>query len=117
MAASTCEMIVGYLIPHKCPNRVVGKCQKCGLQFCDEHLSIEQNGLICTACQQGLDQPIAISATARTFTEDDLASWNIHDSSIRTNSVFPLTTYCSKSYIIWTQHRPRFFAVEMLYIS
>ena len=72
-------MIVGYLIPHKCPNRAVSKCQKCGLQFCDEHLSIEQGGLICTACQQGLEQPIAVPATARTFTEDDMATFRTVD--------------------------------------
>lgn len=79
MAATTCEMIVGYLVPHKCPHRAVSKCQKCGRQFCDEHLSIEQGGLICTACQQGLEQPVAIAATARTFTEDDLATFYVTD--------------------------------------
>ncbi len=79
MATPTCEMIVGYLVPHKCPNRAVGKCQKCSRHFCDEHLSSEHSGLICTACQQGLDQPIAVPATARTFTEDDLATFKTAD--------------------------------------
>lgn len=79
MAAPTCEMIIGYLVPHPCPNQAVGKCQKCGRQFCDEHLSIEQSGLICTACQQGLEQPIAIAETARTFTEADLATFKPSD--------------------------------------
>jgi recombinational DNA repair protein (RecF pathway) len=72
-------MIVGYLVPHKCPNRAVSQCKKCGRQFCDEHLSIEQGGLMCTACQQGLEQPIAVAATARTFTEDDLATFKTAD--------------------------------------
>jgi hypothetical protein len=72
-------MIVGYLVPHKCPNRAVSQCKKCDRQFCDEHLSIEQCGLMCTACQQGLDQPIAVAATARTFTDADLATFQTAD--------------------------------------
>jgi hypothetical protein len=53
----------------------VGKCEKCGRQFCDEHLNIEKSGLICIACQQGLEQPIAVAETARNFTADDLATF------------------------------------------
>ena len=79
MSTPTCEMIVGYLVPHKCENRAVGKCQKCSRQFCDEHLSLEKSGLICTACQQGLDQPVAIPNAARTFTATDLAAFKTAD--------------------------------------
>lgn len=67
-----CEMIVGFLVPHRCPNRVVAKCTKCGREFCDEHVEITPGGLVCLACQQGLTQPLAVSQTARDFDEADL---------------------------------------------
>ena len=67
-----CEMIVGFLVPHRCLNPAVAACAKCSRQFCDEHLGITQGGLICTACQQGLDQPVAVAETARDFNEADI---------------------------------------------
>jgi len=70
--AAQCEMIIGYLVPHRCENRAVTKCANCGRSYCDEHVSITEAGLICNACQQGLDKPVLMSETARTFDESDM---------------------------------------------
>lgn len=70
--AAQCEMIVGFLVPHRCANRAVTTCAQCNRQFCEEHVTIMPGGLICTACQQGLEQPVAVSQTARSFDEADL---------------------------------------------
>ena len=70
--AAQCEMVVGFLVPHRCANKAVTTCIKCGRRFCDEHVSIVQDGLVCTACQQGLEQPVSVAQTARTFDEDDI---------------------------------------------
>lgn len=71
----SCEMIVGFLTPHRCPNTAVAVCKQCGRSFCEEHLALRPDGLVCTACQQGLDRPVAVSQVARTFTEADLATF------------------------------------------
>ncbi len=71
--AEQCAMIVGYLVPHRCPNQALATCIKCGRTFCDEHVSIVQGGLICLACQQGLDQPVLVSQVAQAYTADDIA--------------------------------------------
>jgi hypothetical protein len=68
-----CEMIVGFLVPHRCDNPSLGKCMKCGRLFCDEHVTVTPQGLMCLACQQGLDQPVAIPMTAQDYTAQDLA--------------------------------------------
>jgi len=70
-----CSMIVGYLVPHRCPNDALAACVKCGRKFCDEHVSITQGGLLCLACQQGLAQPVAVSQVARDYTADDIAAF------------------------------------------
>ncbi len=70
--AVKCEMIVGFLTPHRCASKAVTTCAKCGRRFCDEHVGIIPAGLICTACQQGLEQPVAVAQTARTFDADDM---------------------------------------------
>ncbi len=67
-----CEMIIGFLVPHRCANKVVTQCVKCGRSFCDEHVELTAGGLVCLACQQGLDQPVAVAQTARDFDETDL---------------------------------------------
>ncbi|HSH02024.1 MAG TPA: hypothetical protein VLL52_05840 [Anaerolineae bacterium] len=69
--AKTCAMIIGFLVPHKCPNKPVGQCTQCNRPFCDEHLNFEANGLICTACLEGREQPIALAKTAQKFTDYD----------------------------------------------
>jgi len=70
--AAQCEMIIGFLTPHRCPTKAVAACIQCNRQFCDEHVEITQAGLVCTACQQGLEQPVAVAQTARAFDETDI---------------------------------------------
>ena len=70
-----CEMIVGFLVPHRCDNASLGKCVKCGRLYCDEHVSVTPQGLMCLACQQGLDKPVALAATATDYSDHDLATF------------------------------------------
>ena len=71
--AEQCSMIVGYLVPHRCPNAAMGTCAKCGRKYCDEHVKIVQGGLLCQACQQGLAQPVAVAQVASNYTAEDIA--------------------------------------------
>ena len=71
-----CEMIIGYLVPHRCDHPALGKCFNCGRVYCDEHMNQTRSGMMCLACQQGLDQPVALPIAAATFTAADLASFN-----------------------------------------
>ncbi len=71
--AQQCEMIVGYLVPHRCPNKALATCVRCGRKFCDEHVSIVQSGLMCQACQQGLEQPVLVAKVAQNYTAEDIA--------------------------------------------
>jgi recombinational DNA repair protein (RecF pathway) len=71
--AEQCAMIIGYLVPHRCEHPALGLCTKCGRSFCEEHVNVTSGGLVCLACQQGLDQPVAMPLTAQTFTPTDLA--------------------------------------------
>ena len=73
--AEQCEMIVGFLTPHRCPHSAVAVCKKCERHFCEEHVSLQPDGLMCTACQQGLDRPVAVAQVARTFDETDLVAF------------------------------------------
>lgn len=68
-----CEMIVGYLVPHRCDNPALGRCIKCGRGYCEEHVEVRPEGLLCLACLQGLAQPIALPVTAQTYTPADIA--------------------------------------------
>jgi hypothetical protein len=72
MAADQCEMIIGFLVPHRCEHPALGRCTRCGRGFCDEHVSVLPQGLLCLACQQGLDQPVALPITAQTYSTADL---------------------------------------------
>jgi hypothetical protein len=74
--AEQCEMIIGFLVPHRCEKPALGHCAKCGRGFCDEHLLSEAGGQICVACQQGLSQPVALPITARSFTAEDILLFN-----------------------------------------
>ncbi len=80
-----CEMIVGFLIPHRCDNVALGRCKQCGRSFCDEHLDVTQQGMVCVACQQGLDKPVAAADIATTYDDSDLilfaaaTSWSDDD--------------------------------------
>jgi recombinational DNA repair protein (RecF pathway) len=68
-----CAMVVGYLVPHRCPNKSLATCVKCGRKFCDEHVSIVKDGLMCLACQQGLAQPVLVPRVTQDYTADDIA--------------------------------------------
>ena len=74
--ADQCEMIIGYLVPHRCDNPALGTCTKCGRGYCDEHTSQTRNGRVCLACLQGLDQPVALPIAAATFTAEELDTFN-----------------------------------------
>ena len=70
-----CEMIIGYLVPHRCDHPALGKCIKCGRGYCDEHMTQSSDGWICLADQQGLSQPVLLPVTAATFTAAELDSF------------------------------------------
>jgi hypothetical protein len=74
--ADQCEMIVGYLVPHRCENPSLGTCVKCGRGYCDAHTHQRKEGRVCVACLQGLDQPIALPIAAATFTAAELDAFN-----------------------------------------
>ncbi len=74
--ADQCQMIIGYLVPHRCEYPALGKCVKCGRGYCDEHTNQTPEGRICLACQQGLDQPVTLPIAAATFSAADLAAFN-----------------------------------------
>ena len=81
-----CEMVIGYLVPHRCENPSLGKCAKCGRGFCDEHTNQKKEGRVCLACQQGLDMPVALPIAAALFTTSDMdtfgrsSTWDDNDS-------------------------------------
>ncbi len=77
--AQQCAMIVGYLVPHRCPNKALATCIKCGRMFCDEHVAIVQEGLICLACQQGIEQPVLIPQLEQDFTAEDMTIFTALD--------------------------------------
>jgi recombinational DNA repair protein (RecF pathway) len=70
-----CEMVVGFLVPHRCDHPALGRCVKCGRGYCEEHVSVQPEGLICLACQQGLAQPVALPITAQSYDAGDLATF------------------------------------------
>ncbi len=74
--AEQCAMIVGYLVPHRCPNSGLATCARCGRPFCDEHIAISQGGLVCLACQQGVEQPVAVAEVARDYTSAEIAAFS-----------------------------------------
>ena len=71
--ATKCEMIIGFLVPRGCEHTALGQCMQCGRSYCEEHISVSPNGLLCEACRQGLDRPVAIPLTAQSFNQDDMA--------------------------------------------
>jgi len=71
-----CAMIIGYLVPHRCDNPALGHCTQCGRAYCDEHVHVTAQGLVCLACSQGLQQPVALPLTAQTFTPADLMEFD-----------------------------------------
>lgn len=86
--AEKCEMIIGYLVPHQCENPALGKCTKCGRGFCDEHTNQTNEGRVCLACQQGLDQPIALPISAAAFTAADLIIFDQYSNTDESGDAF-----------------------------
>jgi len=74
--ADQCEMIIGYLVPHRCENPSLGTCVKCGRGYCEEHTNQTANGRMCLACEQGLEQPVALPIAAATFNQQDFDDFN-----------------------------------------
>jgi recombinational DNA repair protein (RecF pathway) len=68
-------MVIGFLVPHRCEHPALGHCTRCGRSFCEEHVQVTPQGLVCVACQQGLAQPVALPITAQTFTQSDIATF------------------------------------------
>jgi recombinational DNA repair protein (RecF pathway) len=73
--ADQCEMIVGFLVPHRCDHPALGRCTKCGRGYCEEHVTVQPGGLLCLACQQGLEQPVTLPLTAQSYNAGDLATF------------------------------------------
>lgn len=73
--AQQCEMIIGYLVPHRCENPALGTCSRCGRGYCDEHVQVRPEGLLCLACEQGLEQPVTLPLAEQTFSQDDLTTF------------------------------------------
>jgi len=69
-------MIIGYLVPHRCENPALGTCIKCGRGYCDEHTNQTRDGRMCLACEQGLDQPVALPIAASTYNQDDIDAFS-----------------------------------------
>ena len=74
--AEQCEMIIGFLVPHRCENPALGHCTTCGRGYCEEHVTVTADGLRCMACLQGLEQPVLLPVTAQTFTPDEILTFN-----------------------------------------
>ena len=72
-----CHMIIGALIPHRCPNKARGVCIKCGRPFCDEHLSFTEAGLLCHACEQGFERPVSSTDTRSALDEYDESDFEV----------------------------------------
>jgi hypothetical protein len=66
-------MIIGFLVPRRCENPALGNCGQCGRGFCEEHVEVQAHGLVCQACSQGLEQPVALPITAQSFSDEDMA--------------------------------------------
>lgn len=71
MQAARCEMMTGFLVPHRCPNPAAGTCAQCGRAYCDDHLEITPNGLLCIACKEGRTEPIDSGAAYSGYTQSD----------------------------------------------
>lgn len=67
-----CQMIVGVLIPHRCPRKARSRCIQCQRVFCDEHVELTEAGLVCTACRKGLSRPVSEAEMENDFTDADI---------------------------------------------
>jgi hypothetical protein len=57
-------MTIGFLIPRPCENKARSTCIKCGKAVCDEHAVILDTGIVCAACQEGIEA-VAVTPLVR----------------------------------------------------
>lgn len=82
MRAARCEMVIGFLVPHRCPNAATGQCIQCGRQFCDEHLEVTEHGLMCQACREGRDEPVASGSWDDDYSDSDYHVFEADDDEV-----------------------------------
>ncbi len=61
--AKQCEMVIGFLIPRRCDQRARSTCIRCGKQICDEHAVVSPEGILCEACDEGVEQLASVETT------------------------------------------------------
>jgi hypothetical protein len=84
--AVQCEMVVGFLVPRRCDRKALGQCSQCSRRYCEEHMDVRPGGLLCVACEQGLDRPVALPGTAMDYTADELAAFTLASTWDETDS-------------------------------
>jgi len=61
--AKQCEMMIGFLIPRRCDRRGRSTCIRCGKRVCDEHAVVSPEGILCEACDEGVEQLTSAEST------------------------------------------------------
>jgi hypothetical protein len=74
--AEQCEMIIGYLVPHRCENPSLGTCVKCRRGYCDEHTNQTSAGRYVWASSRDLTSP-SLYPLVGTFTAAELTRSNV----------------------------------------
>jgi hypothetical protein len=61
--AKQCEMMIGFLVPRQCDQRARSTCIRCGKRICDEHAVVSPEGILCEACDLGVEQLASAEST------------------------------------------------------
>ncbi len=61
--AKQCEMMIGFLVPRQCDQRARSTCIRCSKRICDEHAVVSPEGILCEACDQGVEQLTSAQST------------------------------------------------------
>ncbi len=61
--AKQCEMMIGFLVPRRCDQRARSTCIRCGKRIYDEHAVVSPEGILCEACDQGVEQLTSAEST------------------------------------------------------
>lgn len=69
--ARQCELVVGFLVPHRCTGKARSVCTKCGKAICDEHATVSDSGIVCVACQENIEQPTAAALPGPVYAGGD----------------------------------------------
>ena len=48
--AKQCALVIGYLLPRRCEEKVANVCQNCNRGVCELHVRIGDQGLLCRDC-------------------------------------------------------------------